>query len=410
MKNLLLIHLESLNYINYRLNHNMFPALYELENQGLFFDHYYSTATSTLMVIADLLYGGTEQYEQCDSLDYIPKEYYYKSSLFDDLKALGYYTGLYVHPDGGDRISAEERHIAGFHNEMILKRDLEEFINVLEEGMTHEPFALMACNYISNLSFNQYADFSNYDLNVNAWEIGYRSLDHFIEKLISLLNKKNLWDSTMIVLYGDHGDDYWTHGFHQGLTHSIEPYELLIHMPLIVLDSSIKEASKNNKLIATTDLRELIYNVIVKDENLNNVIPENSFVVSRNEYAAQSLRSESFNKSYCVTDGRFLLLVSSTGLEMYDVWMDHSCHNNFLRFFLLRENILFENDDLMQKLTFHMSNFMSKRTQRILRQTFYSLWNKLYKGTLALYEAGKLSKVQMESEMDFYHINYGIEH
>lgn len=409
MKNLLLIHLESLNYINYRLNRSMFPALYELENKGMFFERYYSTATSTLMVIGDLLYGGMEQYEQCKSLDYIPDEYPYAASLFDDLKTEGYYTALYVHPEGGDRISAEKRHIAGFLNEMVLKRDYQEFLQVLDAGMDRTPFALMACNYISNLTYNSYTNYAKYDRDMESWEIGYRRMDSFVHDIMEILQKRNLCESTMVVLYGDHGDDYWTHGFHQGLTHAIEPNELLIHMPLFILDSSIEEAKVSERLISTTDLRKMLYKVIVEGMALETVLPENSTLVSRNEYAAQPMRMQSFNKAYSITDGRYLLMVSGVGLEMYDVWMDCSCHNNLLRYFLLRNDLLVDNSDLAEKLSFHFIKYMNSRTKRILRQKFYMLWDELYKKVLELYEAGHLSEEQMKSEMGFSNINYGNE-
>lgn len=407
MKNLLLIHLESLNYINYRLNKNMFPTIYKLESSGMFFERYYSTATSTLMVIGDLLYGGMEQYEQCKSLDDIPEEYIYPSSLFDDLKEQGYYTALYVHPEGGGRISAEKRHIAGFHNAMILKKNYKDFMKALEEGMAHPRFALMACNYISNLSFCKYEDFSNYNWNITSWEIGYRSLDKFVNELIEMLKNKSLLDSTMVVLYGDHGDDYWTHGFHKGLSHAIEPNELLSHVPLLILDSSVEHASASYKLISTTDLREIIYHVIIEDKHIDSVIPDSNIIVSRNEYAAQPIRNESFNKAYSVTDGQYLLMVSSAGLEMYNVWMDSSCHNNLLRYFVFTQDYILESGKMLRELSYHMSDYMSDRTRRIIRHKFYNLWEKLYTNVLALYEAGKVTKDRMENEMDFYNINYG---
>lgn len=406
MKNLLLVHLESLNYINYRLNRDMFPTLYKLESKGMIFDRYYSTATSTLMVIGDLLYGGMEQYEQCRSLNTIPEEYHYSSSLFDDLKSQGYHTALYVHPEGGDRVGAEKRHIAGFQNEMILKRNYRDFLQVLEEGMQHAPFALMACNYISNLSFNGYTDYSKYDKDTTPWEIGYRSLDTFVKDVMDILEKHNICDSTLVVLYGDHGDDYWTHGDHQGLTHAIEPNELLIHVPLFILDSSVKEAHISNQLVGTTDLRKLAHDVVVKNVALKDAIPENPWIVSRNEYAAQPVRSESFNKAYSLTDGHYMLMVSNAGLEMYDVWMDGSCHNNLLRFFRLDTNYFLEICDAFEKLSYHMRDYLSARTQRILRQNFYILWDSLYKKVLKLYKAGKLSEEQMIDEMKFFTINY----
>ena len=66
-KNLLLLHLESLNLLNYKMNRDLFPTVSELEKKCKTFENYYSTATSTLMVVGDLLYGGMNLYEGCDS-------------------------------------------------------------------------------------------------------------------------------------------------------------------------------------------------------------------------------------------------------------------------------------------------------------------------------------------------------
>ena len=73
MKNLLIIHLESLNNYNFLLNKYLFPFLNEIETQSVSFKKYFSTATSTLMTIGDLLYGGMDQYETSSSLDDAPE-------------------------------------------------------------------------------------------------------------------------------------------------------------------------------------------------------------------------------------------------------------------------------------------------------------------------------------------------
>ena len=176
MKNLLLLHLESLNTLNYKMNPDLFPTVKKLEKQCIVFDHYYSTATSTLMVIGDLLYGGMKVYEGCTSLAAIPKEYCCSSSLFDDLKKQGYHTGIYIYPDGADRESAENRHIAGFYNQMELLRIYSRYINAFDDKMIYQPFALMACNYISNLSFGSNVDINNYGTETDYWEAGYRCI------------------------------------------------------------------------------------------------------------------------------------------------------------------------------------------------------------------------------------------
>ena len=68
MRNLLLIHLESLNDTNYQTNKELFPTLRKWEQKSLSFSRYFSTATSTLMVLSDLAYGGMLHNEPCDGL------------------------------------------------------------------------------------------------------------------------------------------------------------------------------------------------------------------------------------------------------------------------------------------------------------------------------------------------------
>lgn len=404
-KNLLLLHLESLNMLHYKLHPDLFSALKEMEKRCIVFERYYSTATSTLMVIGDLLYGGMKLYESCDSLAAIPKEYCYDSSLFDDLKREGYHTGIYIYPNGGDRESAESRHIAGFHNQMELICNYHDYVSAFEEKMREEPFALMACNYISNLSFNSYVDVNYYGMDIDYWEAGYRCMDRCCADLLRLLQDKNLMENTIIVMYGDHGDDYWGHGSHSGLTHAIEPNQLLIHTPLMIWDGiQRKEPECDYRLVQTSDLREMIM-VLLNGKTIEN-IPNRKYTFSRNAYAAQPVRAESFNKAYAVTEGRYLLMVSSKGLEMYDAKMDPTCQNNLLRFFVYENKILKANEKNTEIFCFHFSSFWNRREQRILRQKFYELRDVLYDWTLELYAAGGREKKDMLDEMRFEKIAY----
>jgi Arylsulfatase A and related enzymes len=399
-KNLLLLHLESLNLLNYKMNRDLFPTVSELEKKCKTFENYYSTATSTLMVVGDLLYGGMNLYEGCDSLAAIPKEYCYISSLFDDLKEQGYHAGIYIYPEGGDRESAEKRHIAGFKNQMELIRKYSEYVDSFDIIMDHQPFALMACNYISNLSFSRFLDIGNYGMETDYWEAGYRCMDRCCKDLLNLLKDKNLLENTVIVLYGDHGDDYWGHGMHNGLTHAIEPNNLLIHTPLIIWDGICrKEPEHEQRLVQTSDLREMIM-TLVNGKSIEH-LPNRQYAVSRNAYAAQPIRAESFNKAYSVTDGRYLLMVSSRGLEMYDTKMDPACQNNILRFFAYENGILKSNKKNQEFFQFHFYYFWSKREQRILRQKFYELRDVLYDKVLELYMAGDRSEKDMLDEMKF---------
>ena len=83
-KNIILLHLESVNNIVYRMNPQLFPNIMQIEKEGLSFRKYFSTATSTWMVISDMLYGGLDQYEGCHELTEKPATFCYESGLLDD--------------------------------------------------------------------------------------------------------------------------------------------------------------------------------------------------------------------------------------------------------------------------------------------------------------------------------------
>jgi membrane-anchored protein YejM (alkaline phosphatase superfamily) len=399
MKNIVFVHLESLNMLNYRMNPHLFPNLRKIEQRCISYSNYYSTATSTLMVIGDLMYGGMEQYEGCKSLGDIPQEYFYQSSIFDDLKDAGYHTGIYIYPEGGDRDTAEERHIAGFHNRMVLKKNYEEYLGALEDTMLEQPFALMACNYISNLTLNQYLDIDQYGEQMSYWEAGYREMDRCVGDIWTLLEKHELLDNTVVIFYGDHGDDFWGHGMHIGLTHAIEPNPLLIHTPLFIYDGSVrKETRFNFAIVQPTDFRSMVEQVLKTGEWQD---PAHPYAFARNEYAAQPVRKDSFNKAYSLTDGKYLLMVSANGLEMYETEMDPACQNNLLRFFKYQKEALVYDYVQCEAYGFHFRNFMSPRQQRLIRRKFYEMREILKQRVLAVYSlTGDAEKACMEMDFD----------
>lgn len=389
------------------MNPSFFPVIRKIEESSISFQKYFSTATSTLMVLADIFYGGMEQYEQCTSLDYIPRNYSYSSSLFDDLKAQGYHTGLFIYPDGGDRESAEKRHIAGFQNEMVLKRDYDEYLASMERLMEQEPFAIAACNYISNLALNWYVDTVRENVNTGTqkWKYGYEALDKCVGDIFSLLEQKKLLDNTTVILYGDHGDDYWGHGMHRGLTHAIEPYNGLVNTPFMIFDKRLGSGERK-ELVSAADIRRVVEGLLKQREEAELQVPDRVLAVARNSYAAQSLRNDSFKKSYSITDGKWLMLVSNDGLEMYDIEMDVACIYNFLNSFQWNGVILQYNESNKEQEKFHYSGFMNNAQKRFLRQKFYYLRAQLYSQVKNLYKAAGFTEENMIKEMRFDKIRY----
>lgn len=389
------------------MNPSFFPVIRKIEENSVSFSRYFSTATSTLMVLADIFYGGMKQYEQCTSLDYIPQNYIYSSSLFDELKKKGYHTGLFIYPDGGDRESAEERHIAGFQNEMVLKQDYADYLEAIENLVGQEPFAIAACNYISNLALNRYVDLSKADMDTGTekWQAGYVTLDKCVGDIFHILEQKNVLDNTTVILYGDHGDDYWGHGMHKGLAHAIEPYSGLIHTPFMICDRRLGKCERK-ELISAVDIRKIVENLLKQNEEIDLGLSDRRLAVSRNSYAAQPLRNDSFKKSYSITDGKWLLLVSNDGLEMYDIDMDPCCANNFLKFFLWDGKKIQYDERNKEQKNFHYRYFMNAHQKRFLRQKFYYLRAQLYSQVKILYQAAGLTEDKMIEEMRFDKIHY----
>ncbi len=401
MKNLILLHLESLNLLNYRSNPELYPNLMRMEQSSLVFDRYFSTATSTFMVLADLLYGDMRQYECCASLSDVPEDYHQKESLLDCLQKKGYTTGLWYFPKVPDIRGAQNRHVAGFDNHIEIIGSREHYLRKLKEGITQEPFAYMICNCTSNLALNHKLDITNEPWNTDYWKHGYQSMDRYCGDLFELLEKKGLLENTLIVMFGDHGDDYWGHGMHGGLSHAIEPNNLLIRTPLLIRNGKRSAPEHRANLLQTTDLKDLILSLL--QDTPDETLPDRKYVISRNAYAAQPVRSDTFNKAYSVSDGRYLMLVSSHGLEMYDTFMDPACQNDLLRFFEYGDGIP---SALPMQEKYHFYNWWNAREQRIVRNKYYELEESLYLQVRELYDAAGLAPQKAAEEMDFSHFAY----
>src|SRR5678815_896480 len=98
------------------------------------------------------------------------------------------------------------------------------------------------------------------------------------------LEQKGLLDDTLVVLYGDHGDDCWTHGYKGGMIHGTEPYTEIIATPFAIRDSSLEPGMRSD---------------------------------------------------LSITDHTYTLMASSRGLEMYAHRLDPGNHFNLLHFFAL---------------------------------------------------------------------------
>lgn len=57
--------------------------------------------------------------------------------------------------------------------------------------------------------------------------IAYALIDASLNRLLSGLAELGLWDNTIIIGFGDHGDEAWSHGLNRRYCHSLSPYASL---------------------------------------------------------------------------------------------------------------------------------------------------------------------------------------
>jgi arylsulfatase A-like enzyme len=82
-----------------------------------------------------------------------------------------------------------------------------------------------------------------------------RQVDKKIGELLRFLNEKNLYDSSLIILTADHGEEFMEHG---DLQHQSKLYDELLHVPLLIKQPHQKVQYLNQNLISLLQLAPTI--------------------------------------------------------------------------------------------------------------------------------------------------------
>ncbi len=407
--NLALIHLESLNNLIYRLHPEWFPTIREIEKEGVFFSNYYSTATSTIMVLSDLFYGTTDILEEQYNLTDVKQAVKIKNaikdmelkkvSLFDSLQAQEYKIKNYLlwgHYDVAylSRLLAHDCEFVNTNNHETLRKEVEKFFAV------DRPFALFLDDCSSAMDF--LGDNRHLKKGLDLKAQGFIEIDTTIKIIVEVLKACKKYENTVFVLYGDHGDDFWEHGLSDGYSHALPPYQHMIHVPLII--SGVKKNQPVlDYLIGTSDLKQLIHKLLEHPtDEIDAICKPSDVVFSRNLFANQELRTDSFNKSYSVTDGKYLLLVSHYGLELYLNCFDVNSFCNILNFFILTDDRISFCKQLRFTKSSHFNSFWTEPQIAEVQEVFQKLVRLLQDEVKRKYE-----KIERDyQEMKFHKIHY----
>lgn len=400
MKNLIVVHLESVSELILETNSKLFPNISKIIRESSYYKNYYSSATSTLMVISDLCYGGMFR-EKCTKLESNYNKIGDYNTLFDELEMKGYRTKGIIWPRIATYGKMVNGHIFGRSMKVDAMESYENFIANIEDHMKiEEPFALFIANFASHISYRGVEDVKKND-SYAKWKEGYKKIDNTCGKIFDLLKKTDKEKDTVVVLYGDHGDDYWGHRLHNGYTHAIEPYSSIIHTPLIIWDM-MGEKKTEYKLTSSLDIKTKILDLLFDEQNENS----RQYIFSRNIYANQKNDVMSLSKGYAVANEEYILLVSVRGLELYNIDMDPANTCNLLEFFDMdSEGRIKYRSNYTDIRSMHFRDFFTNEEIRHLKQVYGQLRKALLYETKRIYEDAEKSVKERGKELKFAKIN-----
>ena len=219
-KNLLFIHLESISWQTLNAFPESFPNLLRIMPSTRRFRSYFSSATSTQMVMTSLLHGNSFELDAAPGL---ARPAANNPSLFSILDSKGYRTEFLG--VSAFNIGPMLPLLASSLPPVWTTDDFAELLAKFETAIAQGPFAIYVWNLVTHIghaialeSFSDSID----DLVSGACAVA----DRIVGELFDLLERHGVLDETVVVMFGDHGDDYWTHGFKRGVTHGAEPYPM----------------------------------------------------------------------------------------------------------------------------------------------------------------------------------------
>jgi len=216
------------------------PHIDELARRGVLFSRAFSNAATTLPSHADILLGVTPNYHGVhENLNFVVSDDLL--TLAEYLKGFGYATGAFI---GAYPLDARfglshgfddyDDHYGRTHTENYasLERRAEDVTrSALEwlEGRRSPWFLWIHC-WDPHLPYAPPEPFmTRYKGHLYDGEVAY--VDAALAKIIDHLKENNLFDSTLVIFTGDHGESLGEHG---EKTHGFFAYNSTIWIPLLI--------------------------------------------------------------------------------------------------------------------------------------------------------------------------------
>lgn len=377
-KNLILLHLESISNTilwQYRVE---LATIWRLMQQSFSYSRFYSSSVSTDTVLEELSNGCADSFDgatlfnkRWEQSANNPK--YNSFITFAGLAGYNYFRFIenpfappyakwpdYSHPDF----------------DMLLQGAKERLKSL---STSDRPFIFRYRVVVSHMAYDDSVKIQAKTFS-ERFRLGYLRQDQAINTILSALIEYGLWENSIIVCYGDHGDELWSHGLNRGYCHAIIPYASLCSVPMFIYEHGVPPGT-SDRLISTIDLRESLIKRLIPDfdpsqVNLHDLFggppPEGwprdamppfretpfngidafnekrELAFTNNLFALQLEYSDleaGLTKGYSVTDGTYRVVVSSGGtnpknggLEFFCDRLDPFNSRNLLDFFKLDGN------------------------------------------------------------------------
>lgn len=424
-KNLVLIHLESISTLIFAHNKQYMPEIERLFRQGVYFDKHYASATSTLMSISAVMYGNDCETDAYCCYDDLVLEETHTKNLFCQLREAGYETQCFAYSSAAVSNDIGNSKVWNDGENFFLpETDYDVHIEKLQtffHAAQKNPFAVFVDSEITHCGVED-AQTILMDTFEERMILSYISLNHTVKVVMEELEKNNLLAETVVVLYGDHGDDKWTRAINSGFSHTVPPHTSVVQTPLCLLTADT-EPFVIHDLVSSIDLKPTILSLLELENEDNfelggrNILREtNQYVFSAslflNQSEEESIQSakmiklnefhkkEVKNKAFAIISDGYCLMVGNDGMSFYNIKSDYLCYNNLLSFFEMQDGELvrFKNYGAWRG---HFRNEIMTDAQIFeTMQAFYTMWDVLRK---RLEQKYRLIQASVQHPFDFRH-------
>ncbi|MCK5565763.1 MAG: sulfatase-like hydrolase/transferase [Planctomycetes bacterium] len=331
------------------------PFIDSLAAEGVLFENAISPAPLTLPSHSSMLTGTIPPYHGVhDNLEYRLGES--NITLAEVFKDNGYQTAAVVSSyvldsqfgldQGFDYYNDQfvEKIIGSSHFAERRGQETTEMINNWLGENGQEPFFMFAHYYDPHAKYDAPEPFgskfsSQFDIGIDiiknnyAEEIAYT--DHCINQVVDKLKEIGQYDSTLIIITGDHGEMLGEHG---EMTHAYFVYRGAIHVPLIFKVPGMRDAKRIQSVAGLIDivptvcsLLEIEIDTPLHGKDVSDVFYEKAYPEDRYVYSESLVPTTFFNAnsllSVTTNDWQY---IQTTRPELYSFRKDLKQQNNLI--------------------------------------------------------------------------------